>query len=130
MTAMAKGTFANIRINTVDLCYDNKEYKYDVAEVETFGWEMIGYGLMYLVLKNDTPYSLKDCETDVYVKFRAPRENESQDSMVSMVYVSSTAPNGMVIHRSAEYDADRLSFALPKGVRWGRKSEIEQSQEI
>jgi len=124
-----KGTFADIIVNTIDLCYSDREYKYDVTEVETFGWEMIGYGLMYPIVKNDTPYTLKDCKTEINVRFRDPKDNENQDSMISVVSVSSIAPNGMVIKRTAEYDAEKLSYALPKGVLWGRKAEFYSSYE-
>lgn len=114
-----------VKVNTIDLCYNNKEYKYDVADVEEFGWEMIGFGLLYPILKNETPFMLRDCQSEVYVKFRDPKENENQDSMISIVKATAKTPYGELIIRTEEYDADKLSFALPKGVLWGKKAESE-----
>ena len=128
--AERKSFVATVRVNTTDLCYTDKEFNYDVADVEEFGWEMIAYGCMYRLIKNETPYSLIDCTTDVYVRFRLPRVNESQDSMVSILNIESVAPNGMVIKRMVELDADKLAFSLPKGVFWGRKADRQYSQEI
>lgn len=118
----------NVKVNTVDLCYNNRKYKYEVADVESFGWEMIGVGLLYPVIKNETPYSLTDCKSEVYVKFRDPKENENQDSMISIVKVTALTPHGELIIRTKEYDAESLSYAMPKGVLWGKKAESGYSQ--
>ncbi len=119
-----------VKVNTVDLCYNNREYKYDVADIESFGWEMIGVGLLYPVIKNETPYSLTDCKSEVNVKFRDPQVSENQDSMISIVKATAKTPYGELIVRTEEFDAEKLSFALPKGVLWGRKAESRHSQSL
>ena len=119
-----------VKVNTVDLCYDNKEYKYNVADVDSFGWEMIGTGMLYSILKNETPFMLRDCESEVYVKFRSPKENENQDSMISVVKATAKTPYGELIIRTEEFNAERLSFSLPNGVLWGKKAESANTHGI
>lgn len=110
-----------VGVNKVSLCYDDTKYKYDVADIEEMAWEVIAQGMMYNLVKNETGYSLFKCDVETYVKFRAPKEKESKDSMVAEVKVSVRTPGKQFIERIESFDARKIEEKLPYKYYWGNK---------
>ena len=110
-----------VKVNTVSLCYDDTKYKYDVADIEDMAWEVIAQGMMFNLVKKETGYILFDCKVETYVKFRAPKENESQDSAVAIVKVALKTPVGQYIERTESFDTRGIESKLPYKYYWGNK---------